>query len=174
MRARRYRAMWRTPLGYRFADLCAPSCDEARAVARWRCRDGVGELGWGRELRPDSVGDQRAEERGSEPPRASEDRLDPGVVTSGEHDEPRGHGHVGDGPVFVSEGHLLLVGEPDKVKVIHLTEHACLVRGYGDVKRLRTVEEVADLARVLADAEEVPEQVGGDGVHGPANRGTGA
>lgn len=166
-----FRAMYNTPLGFKFSDFEAGGMGEAMDVARGRAVFGLVEVMWVRGLGGDGGRDERAEERGGEPPRPAEDGLDPGVVPAREQHERRGHGDRAGFPTFVREGHLLLVGQPHQVKVLHLGKHACLVRGDFDVERLRTTEEVSAFAGMLADPQEVPEQVGGDGLHGDHHQG---
>lgn len=149
----RFMAMYQTPLGYKFSDFEAEDIDDAMGTARSRLVFGVVELAWLKSLGRDDGGDEGSQERGSEPPESPEDGLDPGVVPAGENHERARDGDRAGFPRFIKEGHVLLVGQPDKVKVTHLTKHACLVRGDFDVQRLRTAEEVSAFAGVPPDLE---------------------
>lgn len=165
-----YEAMYHTPLGFKLVRFQAESMDEAKCFAESRCQFGIVELVWVRQSGSEVVRYERAKERRDEPPCPSEDRLDPGVVSPGEHHEVSRELHVAPVPVAVGKAHVLVIGQPDEVKLLHLSKHACLVRGDFDVERLGSLDEVAGLSGVPSDSQEVPEQVCGDGVHGRANR----
>lgn len=165
-----YEAMYHTPLGFKIIRFQAEGMDEARCVAESSCRFGIAELVWLRRSGAEVVCDEGAEERGDEPPCPAEDRLDPGIVAPGEHHEVLRESHDTAAPVTVGKAHVLIIGQPDEVKLLHLSKHACLVRGVFDVERLGSLGEVPGLAGVPADSREVPEEVCGDGIHGRANR----
>lgn len=60
---------------------------------------------------------------------------------------------------------VLLVGERDQTKVKKLSKHRFLVNGAFQAHVFEPPFEISELARVLANLEQVHDQVGGDSFH---------
>lgn len=121
----------------------------------------------------DQVPDEAAEGGRDEPAEADEEVLAPEPVTPGEHEEAPGDGgalpvagKVVGRPVGLGDRRLVrdlvfLLGKRDEVKILKLGKHRLLIDGRVDVLGLEGPFEVANLARVLADSEEVEGEVRG-------------
>ena len=187
-RMRKYTYRYETPLGTLFEDFSAETDEDAdrkfwsRHPNRDVCR--VLSVSATREPEGEERAENRADGRGDGPRGRAGDQLGPVPAPACERDERRGDGDAplraypadGDPGIFLVnkrvEHHvLLLLGEPDKVKVTKLSKHCYLVRDVGDVLALHPGDEVSAFARVRADSQEVDEQVGGDWLHGEAPSG---
>lgn len=167
----RFRAFYSTPLGVRFVDEDADDIDAEMAVARSREVFGLVHLDRVQQIGsvPEGAGDEAADERREEPLPGPGSDLGPCVVPTGEHDEHMRDVDAVSGAVArggrVEDELVLFLGRPDEVKLHRLTDHCALVRGHVRCLVLKPPLEVSGLAGVLANLEEVDEQVRGDGVH---------
>ena len=167
-------AMYHTPTGFITTEDEGATEAEVTAKVEGRCQFGLISLVYLaiHEKRGEGA-DGGAEGGGREPAAPGEEVLAPEVVAPGEHDEApgdldppcvAGHDDLRAGGRLVVSGtedkSVMIVGKGDEVEVVELAKHRLLVDGPVRVLALKAPLDVAGLARMLSDLEEVPGEVG--------------
>ena len=179
-----YRVFYMDHGACRFTDIRARSCQEAEAAfwdksPRTSAKiEMIQPLAYVDGLSADEAGDESSEERGEKPLEAVSKPFEPEVVAPGEYDERTGDGDLSlladerDSETGLNLLHkrvehdvVLLVGDSYQVKVRKLFKHRFLVDGPLLALPFKSPFEIATLARVLADLEQVHDEVGGDAIH---------
>lgn len=168
--------MYHTPTGYIYADSEGVTEEEATAKARERCQFGLVDIAWMTIYEErDERADGGAEGCGDKPSATRGNVLRPEPVPPRERVKVGRHAHhvmrdwnrlVNERAAFGVEEDVYLVGKRDEVKIAHLPKHRLLIYGDFQLKRGKPASEVADLAGVPVDLEEVPGEVGRHGFHG--------
>lgn len=173
-----HRFWYKTPMGYRFTDIEAKSLEDAeREFWSQHHRDTcyVNHVSVSRRYKKR---DERADEGRDEPLGAVPEPFEPEVMTSCEKreavrdaDAVLRHASMDDDARLhfnderAEHDLVLLVGERDQTKVEKLSKHRFLVNGAFQAHVFEPPFEISELARVLANLEQVHDQVGGDSFH---------
>lgn len=175
-----YHIMYKTPLGFMFTDIEAESREDAeREFWSQHHRDTCDVIYTGWMMSCTDCGcDKTANDGGEEPLDAVSEPFEPEVMTSCEKREAVRDADAVLRPASMDDDArlhfndervehdlVLLVGERDQMKVKKLSKHRFLVNGAFQAHVFEPPFEISELARVLANLEQVHDQVGGDSFH---------